>query len=79
VIARVANPAGMRVNQLLLEAEQVLAGCDVKELASAATAAAKLADIEKSLAGLTDGRAERARAHVRDQVKKLKLASLDAI
>lgn len=80
IIAKVANPAGMRVNQLLLEAEQVLAGCDVKDLASAATAAAKLADIEKGLAALTgDGRAERARSYVQEQVRLLRLASLDAV
>jgi MoxR-like ATPase len=80
VIARVANPVGMRVNQLLLECEQVLAATDVRNLAQAATAAAKLAEIEKQLASLrSDGRLDRARAHVRDQIKKLKLASIEAI
>src|SRR5207237_1011763 len=65
VIAKVANPAGMRVNQLLLECEQVLAGCDARDLASAATAAAKLADVEESLAGLKGGRAGLAPADAR--------------
>ena len=80
VIARVANPVGMRVTQLLLEVEQILAGTDVRHLAQAATAAAKLADIDRQLGGLTgNGRVERARAYVKDQVKKLKLASLEAV
>src|SRR5262249_34842319 len=49
VIARVANPAGMRVNGLLLECEQVLAATNPRDLAQAATAAAKLGEIDKAL------------------------------
>lgn len=80
VIARVANPAGMRLNGLLLEAEQVLAGADGRDLARAAAATAKLGDIDKQLAALKgNGRADRARAYVQEQVRQLKLASLDAI
>jgi MoxR-like ATPase len=80
VVARIANPTGMRVNQLLLECEQVVSGCDVRNLSSAATAAAKLGEIDRALAGLkSDARVARARAHVKDQVKRLKLASLEAV
>jgi MoxR-like ATPase len=80
VVARIANPTGMRVNQLLLECEQVVGGCDVRNLSSAATAAAKLGEIDRALAALkSDARVERARSHVKDQVKKLKLASLEAV
>ncbi|QDU18973.1 hypothetical protein [Urbifossiella limnaea] len=80
VIAKVANPAGMRVTALLVEAEQVLAATDARNLTSAATAAAKLAEIERQLAAVTgNGRVERARAYVKDQLKKLKLASIEAI
>jgi MoxR-like ATPase len=80
VIAKVANPAGMRVSPLLLEAEEVLAAADARDLAAAAKAAAKLSEIDKQLAGLTgDGRLERARGYVRDQLRRLKLASLEAL
>ena len=80
VIARIANPAGMRVSQLLLEAEQVLAAADVRNLADAAKAAAKLAEIEKQLAGLKgNGRVEKARTYLKGELKKLKLASIEAI
>jgi MoxR-like ATPase len=80
VVARIANPTGMRVNQLPLECEQVVGGCDVRNLSGAATAAAELGEIDRSLAALKpDGRVERARAHVRGQVKRLKLASLEAV
>jgi MoxR-like ATPase len=80
VVARIANPTGMRVNQLLLECEQVLGGCDVRNLSSAATAAAKLGEIDRALGSLKpDARVAKARAHVKDQVKRLKLASLEAV
>ena len=80
VIAKIANPTGLRVSQLLLEAEQVLTAADVRNLADAARAAAKLAEIEKQLAGLSGhARVEAARAYLKDQLKKLKLASIEAL
>lgn len=80
VIARIANPVGMRVNQLLLECEQILASTDAKNLAQAATAAAKLGEIDKTLGALRgNGRLDRARAYVREQVRRIKLASIEAI
>ena len=80
VIAKIANPTGLRVSQLLLEAEQVLTAADVRNLADAARAAAKLTEIEKQLAGLTGhARVEAARAYLKDQLKKLKLASIEAL
>ena len=80
VIARIANPTSMRVTQLLLEVESVLAGADVRNLADAAKAAAKLGEVERQLAGLRGTcRVEKARLYVREQLKKLKLASIEAI
>jgi MoxR-like ATPase len=80
VIARVANPTGMRVTQLLLEAESVLAAADVRNLAEAAKAAAKLGEIDRQLSSLSgNGRLEKARSYLKDQLKKLKLASIEAV
>ena len=80
VIARVANPVGMRVTQLLLEAEQVLVAADVRNLADAAKAAAKLAEIDRQLSTLKgNGRVEKARTYLKEQLKKLKLASIEAV
>jgi len=80
VIAKIANPTGMRVNQLLLETEQILTETDAKNLSQAATAAAKLGEIDKQLRGLKgNGRIERARAYVKEQIKKIKLASIEAL
>ncbi|VTT99587.1 atpase associated with various cellular activities aaa_5 : ATPase associated with various cellular activities AAA_5 OS=Haliangium ochraceum (strain DSM 14365 / JCM 11303 / SMP-2) GN=Hoch_0230 PE=4 SV=1: AAA_5 [Gemmataceae bacterium] len=80
VIARVANPVGMRVTQLLLEAEQVLVAADVRNLADAAKAAAKLAEIDRQMSSLKgNGRVEKARLYLKEQLKKLKLASIEAV
>jgi MoxR-like ATPase len=80
VVACIANPTGMRVNQLLLECEQILGSTNVKDLAQAAAATAKLHEIDKALGALKDnGRAERARAYVQEQVRKIKLASIEAL
>jgi MoxR-like ATPase len=80
VVAKIANPTGMRVNQLLLEVEQILASTDVRQLAQAATATAKLGEVEKQLAALKgDGRLLKARSYVRDRIKKIKLASIEAV
>ena len=80
VIARIANPTGMRVTQLLLEVESVLAATDVRNLADAAKAAAKLGEIDRQLSGLSgNGRLEKARAYLKDQLRKLKLASIEAV
>lgn len=79
VIARIANPTSMRVNQLLLEVEEVLAAADVRNLAEAAKAAAKLAEIDRQFTSLKgNGRLDRARNYLKDQLKKLKLASIEA-
>ena len=79
VIAKVADPPAMRAAGLLAEAEEVMAGADPRDLTSAATAAAKLAEVERRLAGLAgDARADKARAYVRGQLTKLKIASLGA-
>jgi len=80
VIARIANPTGMRVSQLLLEVEQVLAATDVRNLTEAAKAAAKLAEIDRQLSTLKgNGRVEKARTYLKEQLKKLKLASIEAV
>jgi len=80
VVAKIAKPTGMRVTQLLLEVESVLAGADVRNLAEAAKAAAKLGEVEKQLAGLSgNGRVEKARLYVREQLKTLKRASIEAV
>jgi MoxR-like ATPase len=70
----------MRLSQLLLECEQVLAATDPRNLSQAATATAKPQEIDKQLGALKlDGRVGRARAYVKDQVKRMKLATVEAL
>jgi MoxR-like ATPase len=79
VIAKIANPAGMQVNSLLVEAEGVIAATDPKDLSQAATAAAKLQEVAKKLAAFTgNARAAKAAAYVKEQTKKIRLASIDS-
>jgi hypothetical protein len=71
----------MKVNSLLLEVEQILAGTDVKQLAQAATATGKLQEVHKQLNALKggDGRVTKAKDYVQSQVKRIKLASIESI
>jgi MoxR-like ATPase len=79
VVAKVASPPGMRVSALLLEAEGVVAAADTRDLARAATAAAKLQEVDRQLAALkADARLSRARAHVQGLLKQVRLDSLGA-
>jgi len=81
IVARIANPTGMRVNSFLLEVEQIVAATDVRQLAQATSAASKLQEIFKKLNGLkgSDARVVKAREYVQQQVKRIKLASIEAI
>lgn len=80
VIARIANPVGMRLNQLLMEAESVIASTDARDLAQAAKGTAKLNEIGKQMAEMKgNGRLEKAKEYIRGEVKRIRLASMDAI
>ena len=81
VVARVANPAGLQVNSLLVEVEQVLAATDTRNLAQAASAASKLQEVHRKLSGLKggDGRVAKAKEYVQGQIKRIKLASIEAL
>jgi MoxR-like ATPase len=70
----------MKVNQLLLEVEQILNATDPTELAQAATATAKLHEIDKQLEKLRrEPRVDRARAYVKEQIKKVRIASIESV
>ena len=81
VVARVANPAGLQVNSLLVEVEQVLAATDPRNLAQAASAASKLQEVHKKLGALKggDGRVAKAKEYVQGQIKRIKLASIESL
>ena len=79
VIAEAADPPSMRVSALVSECEAVLDGCDTRDLAQAASASAKLGEIERRLKAISTAKAGEARDYVKGQAKRLRLASLDAV
>lgn len=52
IINEVASPVGMKINQVQLEAEEVISSSDMKDLAKASVCDRKLGSIEKTLKGL---------------------------
>lgn len=79
IVGSIANPSGMKVNSLLSEAEQVIAGMDIKDLSKTAVAVKKLAEIGKQLDGLAGVKAEQARDYIKSEVKRIKVASVEAL
>lgn len=79
-ILKNASPTGMKVTGLISEAQEVLEGCNPSDLAQAATAAAKLGEVQKKLSSLKKGeRVNEALQFVKDQIQQLRLRSLDSI
>jgi MoxR-like ATPase len=80
VVAAVANPTGMRVNQLLLEAEGILGATDARDLNQAAAATSKLREIAKQLKALpADDRVARAFSYVQGEVRRISMASIEIL
>lgn len=80
VVARVANPVGFQVNSLLLEAEQVLAAADPKNLSAVTAAAQKLGEVSRKLQTMRGNpKADKAIKLVGERVKALKQAAMDAV
>ena len=80
VIMTIAAPISMKVNGLISEIEQILAGVNPKDLGATATAASKLSEIQKSLKAMKENpKALAALAYVKDQITQLRLKSLDSI
>ena len=80
VIMQIAAPVGMKVNGLISEIEQVLSSVDPKDLGQAATAAAKLSEINKTLKGLkSHPKASAGIAYLKEKITELRLKSLDSI
>jgi MoxR-like ATPase len=84
IIGKVANPAGLVVNQLLSEAQQVINKVNVKDMTQATTATKKLSELVKkadSLDGakLPGTRANQAAVHLKQQLIQLKTRMVEAI
>ena len=80
VIMQIAAPVGMKVSGLIGETEQILSSVNTKDLGATATAASKLAEIQKSLKAMKEHpKALAAIAYVKEKITELRLKSLDSI
>lgn len=80
VVARNANPMGFQINGFLVEAEQILSGADMKNLASVSAAASKLGEVLSKIKALPHStKADKAAKHVSDRLRAIKQAALDAV
>jgi hypothetical protein len=79
IVGRIANPEGMKINTLLVEAEQIISGTDLKDLAQTATACKKLAEVHAQLSAAPGARAKTAAEHVAAEVKRIRLASVESL
>jgi MoxR-like ATPase len=80
VIMTIAAPISMKVNDLISEIEQILAGVNPKDLGATATAASKLSEISKSLKAMKEHpKALAAVAYLKEKITELRLKSLDSI
>ena len=80
VIMQIAAPVGMKVSGLIGETEQILSSVNTKDLGATATAASKLAEIQKSLKAMKEHpKALAALGYVKEQLTQLRLKSLDSI
>lgn len=73
VVARIANPIGMLVNSLILQAEEVVSNTNFKELKELLTADAKLKEVLKELKKIPsgNGRVIKATSYVQGKIKEI--------
>lgn len=79
IVSKIANPAGMQVNGLLMEAEQIIGAVDPRDLAKTGAAVKKLAEIVKQLKDVKTSRGAKAFDYVSEKIKEIKLASMTAM
>lgn len=79
VVCKVANPIGPQIKQFLKEVEEIVNETDAHNIAQAHVAASKLKEIDRKLVNLHGGeRAEKARAHVKNAVKAIRLQATES-
>ncbi len=79
IIGKIANPAGMKVNSLLLEAEQIIASTDLRDLSQSATACKKLGEVHAKLKSTANPKATAGAEHVASEIKRIRLATVEAL
>jgi len=79
IVGKIANPEGMKINSLLMEAEQIISGTQLKDLSATATACKKLGEVHAQLKTMPGTKASMAAEHVAAEVKRIRLATVEAL
>jgi len=79
IVSRIANPEGAKITSFLMEAEQIIRETDQKDLAATATACKKLGEIHEKLKESRGRKAEQGAAHVAGEIKRIRLATVEAL
>jgi len=79
IVSKIANPVGLKINGLRIEAEQIISSVDVKDVGEAISACSKLSEIAKTLSKIEGPRAKSAYDHVASAQSKLKLQALSKV
>lgn len=79
IVGQIANPVGLKVNSLLFECEQLLAGANVKDLQVAATVVKKLGEIAKQLKAISGPKAEQSHDYVKGKIREIKVATAESM
>jgi len=79
IVGTIANPEGMKINSYLMEAEQIISGTDLQDLSATATACKKLGEVHGKLTGMSGAKAQMAAEHVAAEVKRIRLATVEAL
>jgi MoxR-like ATPase len=79
IVGSVANPNALKVNSLLIEAEQLIGNFNCSDIGKATAATKKLGAIAKELGTITGPKASQASTYVKDEIKRLRLLSLESV
>lgn len=79
IVQKAANPEGMRINELLMEAEQIVEQTDTSDWKKTAASVGKLREVARSLGKLKSSRAKEAKEHLVNRVKDLKANTMEMV
>jgi MoxR-like ATPase len=79
IVSKVANPVGMKVNELLSEAQQIIDATSVSETGQVIAAGKKLGSILKTLGAMNgDPRVTKAKEFLKGEISRIKTAALSS-
>ena len=79
VVGRIANPIGIKINGLLLQADEIISGLDVTDTQSCMTSAKKLETLRKTFKKIDHEKARSGESYVRDELVRIKEKTMEAL